>query len=130
MSVNEKKTWSDSLAHCLSVNSTLATIHDNATNYFLFNLAPPFSSISSSEYWLGGVRTAPTGDNFAWLDQSPFDYQNWAPPQPLNGGNETKLQVFKGLSGDGKTYDKPKWNDRAGWAELYSICQYNLIKCQ
>lgn len=128
--MDEKKTWRASLEHCFILDSTLATIHDDATNNFLFNLTLPFSAETSQEYWIGGIRTYPTGDNFAWVDQSNFHYAIyepfWAPGQPTNGGNEYYLQVFKGLSGDGNIYDKPKWNDRADDAALTFICQYNL----
>ena len=119
--MNEAKTWSNSLTYCLSVNSTLASIHDPGTDNFLFNLSP-------SGYWVGGVRTAETGDNFAWVDQSPYNYQNWAPNQPDNQeGIENRIQVFKGPSGDGNTYNVPKWNDRPDDTPLVSICQYDAL---
>ena len=127
--MNETKTWSDSLVYCLNLNSTLASIHDEATDNFLFNLSPGVFQGPTEEYWIGGVRTKPdpTRGEFRWVDQSPFDYTNWASGQPDNfGGIENRVQVFKGKEPDGNTYEEPKWNDRAENTKMFFICQYNV----
>ena len=90
--------WDESLAQCLSAHSTLASVHDGPTNDFLYNLAP-------SSFWLGGVRTGPGKDDWAWADQSPFDYKNWVKGQPDNWlagwfgkGDENRIEMRKGTS--------------------------------
>ena len=105
--------WDESLAHCLSAHSTLASVHDRPTNDFLYNLAP-------SSFWLGGVRTGPGKDDFAWVDQSPFDYTNWLNGQPDNSEYQNRIEMRKGRKMHGENAEK-MWNDYPKEKKLVAI---------
>ena len=109
--------WDESLAQCLSAHSTLASVHDGPTNDFLYNLAP-------SSFWLGGVRTGPGKDDFAWVDQSPFDYTNWLNGQPDNSEYQNRIEMRKGRKMHGENAEK-MWNDYPKEKKLVAICQYD-----
>ena len=109
----------------MSDHSTLASVHDRPTNDFLYNLAP-------SSFWLGGVRTGPGKDDWAWADQSPFDYKNWVKGQPDNWlagwfgkGDENRIEMRKGKTMSGGQYAEKMWNDYTKDMKLVAICQYD-----
>ena len=112
--VDQSHSWTDSLKHCQSLNSTLASIHDEPTNTFLVNFAQ-----FGLKFWSGGYKV---GDDFYWIDQSPFGpYTNWRDGQPDNANaNEDKIEVFR------DAFDR-QWNDAPDDARNVAICQYDAL---
>ena len=105
------RTWFDALESCFFEGSTLASVHDNATNDFLTSLT------GGSEWtWVGGYQE---GDQWYWSDGSEWTgYNNWGPGQPDNlWGKDDHL----GLNYPGTGH----WNDFGGDWPQGSICQYD-----
>ena len=116
---DERQNWNDSQASCQSMDSTLASVHDPKTNSFIYNLA-------RSTFWVGGMRTGLGSgkENFAWSDNSPFDYTNWAKGQP--DSDENRIQILKASTTEGFEDQDMKWNDQSEKTEIHAICQYDI----
>ena len=115
-----KRSWSDALKSCKSSNpsSTLASVHDNATNDFLTDL-----SGGKDWTWLGGYQD--DKETWHWVDGSRWTgYNNWGPGQPDNAG-PAPLEDHLGPNFPGRG----QWNDFSDTKHPQgSICQYNQGK--
>jgi hypothetical protein len=83
---HEPKSHRDAELHCASFgpNVHLASVHTTAENEFLLALSPDVYE----RRWLGGMGSS--ASNFAWNDNSCFEYSNWAPTEPQLIANVTR----------------------------------------
>ena len=62
-------------SECSSLGGTLASIHSEEENEFIFSLIqphPPYYQVT----WIGASQVS--FGVYEWDDHSPWDYQNWA----------------------------------------------------
>lgn len=87
------------------IRGYLATITSKQENDFILNLTLLDGKVFT--YWLGAYqhdKNKEPGGGWEWMSREPWDFTNWAPSEPSNGGNkEDALE----LRPDGL------WNDRA-----------------
>ncbi len=85
----------------------LATITSAEENFWIWQTFGPLNEYRLGGYQLPGSNEPAEG--WTWLTGEPWDYENWLPPNPDDGGNfgnECTLG-FHNVTTDGQ------WNDRA-----------------
>ena len=85
------------------------SITDAEINTFVNDLSPSFRT------WIGGYRIIENGDEFVWIDGTPWNYQNWNTGEPNNSGNERCVETSMG-----------NWNDEKCRSERSSVCYQPL----
>ncbi|MED6278004.1 hypothetical protein CHARACLAT_019273 [Characodon lateralis] len=93
-------TWASAEETCLSMNATLASVHNLGEYYYIQGLIKAFT-LENKQAWLGGSDAQKEG-TWMWSDRSPFHFLNWCPRQPDNYGTQNCLQMNYG---DGKCWD-------------------------
>lgn len=83
--VEEPLDWESARAACAAIDGSLASIHNNEENDFVFNQA------TSPTYWLGG-KVSPSLVS-SWVDETPFDFDNFQPGQPNPNNKETCIRI-------------------------------------
>ncbi|GMT20205.1 hypothetical protein PFISCL1PPCAC_11502, partial [Pristionchus fissidentatus] len=63
--------------NCAKQHGFVATIHDDAKNFFLMSIFPP-----KTPFWIGLKRV---GADFVWADESHDRSTYWAPGNPVAG---------------------------------------------
>ncbi|GFO00448.1 macrophage mannose receptor 1 [Plakobranchus ocellatus] len=78
----QRENWFQAQSVCESQGGSLVTIHDQATNDFLFTvlLSNKAANVDSG-FWIG-LRDSTVGGGFIWIDDSALDFQAWAYQQP------------------------------------------------
>ncbi|VDI10872.1 low affinity immunoglobulin epsilon Fc receptor [Mytilus galloprovincialis] len=106
--------WFVSQSSCRAHNARLAEIETKAQSDILKNLAK--TSGPGQSYWLGGRDDVIEG---VWMWASTdkaFNYTDWSPGQPDNGGgNENCLPMHAGYG--------LKWNDKQCKTAYRFICE-------
>ena len=97
--VDESTTWDKALRECQSLEGTLASIPNNATNEFLL-------SIATKDCMVGGLKS--TDGTWTWTDGSTWSFTNWAPGEPSNVSNQRWLWMF---GPNNEEWKAGKWND-------------------
>ena len=80
-------TWFGANVLCPAIDrrARLASVHTD-NHQFVKELV---AATQEAEYvWLGGSRLKSGGTDWGWQDGTPFDYENWAPGQPNNQGED------------------------------------------
>lgn len=99
--INECMTWQEAEQYCEEHGGHLATIaNEEEWNEVLAVMQQSGKEI----FWLGGTRS---GDDFTWVDGTPFTYSVFASGEPNDdGGNEDYLAVFN-IDSAWRWYDVP-----------------------
>ncbi len=98
-------TWTEarSAAQALGAGWDLASIGDAAEDQFVQSLLP-LAVAERSHYWIGGTDVAIEG-SFAWVDGTPWTYQNFWGGEPNNAFDDEHYLAYDLR---GSTY---AWND-------------------
>uniref|UniRef100_A0A914V4N4 C-type lectin domain-containing protein n=1 Tax=Plectus sambesii TaxID=2011161 RepID=A0A914V4N4_9BILA len=77
--------WYVADEYCLSLNNGrhLTSIHSQAENDFIVNLAQRTLTIVDSQYTWIGVNDIANFNQFKWSDSTPYDFQNWGAGEPV-----------------------------------------------
>ena len=101
--------FDDAESYCNSTYGTnLASIHSEEEHSISYSL------INSRNGWIG-LNDRETDGTYIWNDGSPFDYDNWHPGEPNNGGS---LQGCVAL-----------WNDNDGEWEDWWCTTESAVYC-
>ncbi len=104
--------WQDALLAAADYRycgySHLATIHSSQENSFVLSLL----AAGTMDAWLGAYQPDPSEpplDGWEWITGEPWNYVNWAPGEPNDGGpdGEDKLTMW----GDSGFGPPGTWND-------------------
>ena len=94
--------WNGAKSACNQVGAHLTSVHSQEEAAFIRALQDP-NSVHKT--WIGGQRN---GNNFEWIDGTPFDFGYWNTGEPNNaGGSENCIEIY---SDPGQTIHD-KWND-------------------
>ncbi|TKR82376.1 hypothetical protein L596_016113 [Steinernema carpocapsae] len=103
--------WWDAENFCLGQGAHLASVHNEAENEFVANLASTYRDSTYSQMtWIGGFSTTKTNRDWAWTDGSKFDYNNWQDTQP-DQIDENCIQVYSDDSNNKYDLVKTQWNN-------------------
>ena len=80
-------TFSEHRKFAESVGLSLVSIHTAEQNEVVRKLA--HLQKLGDAFWIGGIKR---GSNFVWVDDSSWEYDNWAEGQP-NKGNENVAKM-------------------------------------
>lgn len=113
--VEQGLTWDRAKAAAEAAGGYLATVTSPQENAFVFGLVTnPIHWNGNRGPWIGGYQDPghSAGEGWRWVTGEPFDYANWSPGQPNDGGGaeETRLQY-----GWGATTIADTWNDQPDW---------------
>merc|ERR1712194_104874 len=127
----DRKSWSESIEYCHTLDAYLAEVHDGETQTFLENHASEFSKTS---WWLGASDQTKEGQWVWSRNDNQVDYTKWDIGEPNNGGiigifgkGEDCLYISSGWK---KGYP---WNDlncsqkTSGGRPIKPICQKSII---
>ncbi len=82
----DELTWSEANETCASIyGGQLGSIHSEDEN-------------RADNVWIGGIRS---DGNFEWIDETPFNYTNWAPGQPDGDGDCVEIWSPVGAGSNG-----------------------------
>jgi hypothetical protein len=87
-------TWSEANKICTKeYDGQLGSIHSEDENNFIFELAFGNTAIQrASNMWMGGKRS--TGNNFVWIDGTPFNYTNWGKQTVQQSGDGDCMEMW------------------------------------
>ena len=98
----EDKDWNGAESACNQVGAHLASVHSQDEASYIRCLQDP---TSVHRTWIGGKRN---GNEFQWIDGTPFEFDNWNTNQPNNYlGKEDCVEI---RSDPGKDWHE-RWND-------------------
>ena len=100
----------------MSQGGDLASVGSAAENNFI-------RSLSSEGLWLGGTDSGQEG-RFVWTDGTAWTYQNWAPGQPDNSGNEDFVHMLRARDSGSR------WNDYTNKLDYVTgyVCEKKKLK--
>ena len=100
ISVDTAITWQRSEDSCVEWGGHLASIHSDVENYAVNSIRD-----KKTNTWIGLSDTTNDGV-YVWTDDTPFDYNSFAPGEPNNGnGGESCFHMWYEARGE------LKWND-------------------
>ncbi|TKR82375.1 hypothetical protein L596_016112 [Steinernema carpocapsae] len=103
--------WEDAENFCLTQGGHLASIHSDAENEFVADLASTHKNFQyADQTWIGGYSKSHSNMDWAWTDGTPYDYHNWQQKQP-DKVEENCIQIYSDNSGDGDLIYKTEWNN-------------------
>ncbi|XP_038074341.1 perlucin-like protein [Patiria miniata] len=114
----DMKYWTEARDDCLQRGAGLAIITDSATNDYIANMGKLENHVGTydTQFWLGLNDRATEGD-FRWTDGSKPTYENWAPGEPNNSGDEDCAQIY---------VNSKEWNDAGCSSAIWHyVCQLN-----
>jgi len=99
---------------CKADNAVLPSIHSAATEKYVLDR---LGRLEITGLWLGLQRD--DDGNWAWSDNTPFDYEDWVTGYPSNGADETCAII----GGDGSVLARG-WRSSScdGWLKFGFIC--------
>ena len=107
--IDEGMDWRDADEYCRNHGGHLVTINSAAEQKFVQGLV--FGNGKRNNYWLGGYQSLMKGDKWYWVDDTPFEYTNWAEEQPDNL-TETSLMMYRNPNPLSNS-SLGEWNDLA-----------------
>ena len=111
---SEEKEWSEAKSTCEQVSGQLTSLHSKEETAFVTCLQDPASVHTT---WVGGQRQQ---NGFTWVDDTPFDFDNWYMSQPdNNGGTENCVEVH---SNPGQAWHE-RWNDASCDEKKNFVCK-------
>ena len=90
--VDEGMDWRDADVYCRNYGGHLVTINSPAEQKFVQGIV--FTDGKRNAYWLGGYQSITKANKWYWVDDTPFEYTNWAEEQPDNL-RETALMMYR-----------------------------------
>lgn len=90
---NDDVSWDDAKIKCEKIGGHLASINDEKENKIVESI------MGYSQIWLGGFKFK---DNWLWVSEEDFNYENWSEDEPNNHAGRENVIVML-LNGD--------WND-------------------
>jgi len=107
--------WDDAQDQCEAHGGHLVTIASEEENAFVYGLVSGDASFwyvdalnNGLGPWLGGYQPAGSAEpdgGWRWVTDEPFDYDNWEPGQPDEGGggsqNRLRFIAIGAVMGDG-----------------------------
>ncbi|XP_030608956.1 ladderlectin-like isoform X2 [Archocentrus centrarchus] len=109
----EPMTWDKAEKNCVSLGGHLASVH-NFLEYCRLEKLILITTHDEKETWIGGTDAQEEG-HWIWSDGTTFQYNNWCPGEPNNGGG---LQHCLQMNySDGKC-----WDDLSCYEERPSVC--------
>lgn len=81
--MSDQLSWTEARDYCAqqAEDGSLASIADNATQLFLLNSVIKAANITTGQFWIG-LNDRDAESKYAWIDETPFLYANWAPNEP------------------------------------------------
>ena len=118
--------WNDAEAKCEQAGAHLATIASSSEQKFIEDLL--IKQGQRNSYWIGGQKR---GGKFFWIDNTPFDYTNWAKGQPDNFA-EKALMIYKNANPKAAKNEFGMWNDLSaegtyGNEEFFGLNNFGFI---
>ncbi|XP_056375176.1 macrophage mannose receptor 1-like [Hyla sarda] len=103
METADKKSWFNAKTFCRAIGGDLLSISDKEEEQTVWSMLL-HDGIYRNVFWVGLINSN-TEEGFAWSDDSPFIYENWAYGEPNN---------YQGLElcGEVNTDHRLTWNDR------------------
>ena len=74
-------TWDEARSQCKILGADLASVKDEETQTFLYSLLDP----EIKKAWIGGQKV---GEQWTWVDGTPFDRTGGWIPNPWNNGKD------------------------------------------
>ncbi|XP_076342287.1 macrophage mannose receptor 1-like isoform X2 [Tachypleus tridentatus] len=110
----EEMTWQEAREACRKKGSNhdLVSIHSTKEQMFLTSAL----AFSKTSVWIGLKRAKGSNRRFIWSDNSPFDFDHWAPREP-NSYVDGCVEMI------GAPPSAGKWNDRKCTEKAAYICQ-------
>ncbi|CAD6193466.1 unnamed protein product [Caenorhabditis auriculariae] len=116
--------WDDAEAFCVGQHGHLTSIHTEAENTFVANMAKTGVKEGNPKdlCWIGMHKV---NNDWVWTDGTKSDYFNWAPKQPDNPNKEFCVETAPDLSHD-KWFEN--WNNEECNTVMRAfICKKNSI---
>jgi hypothetical protein len=105
-------TWMNSVASCVSLGSSLATIKSEAESVAVYSA---FSS-NGNNIWIG-LNDISSEGRHTWIEGSDSSYRNWMLGQPDNYLNDENCIHFWGAAGG-------SWNDISCSYLYFGVCKW------
>ncbi|CAD5120109.1 DgyrCDS8687 [Dimorphilus gyrociliatus] len=107
--------WADGRMSCEMAGATLASIHGEDENKFIYELGKG----KIGDIWIGAVKIGGINGTFKWIDDTAFgNYKNWAKDEPNDDdGRSICVEMYTG------TYETGKWNDHLCDKRCNHICK-------
>ena len=109
-----KKNWRDAEAFCKKQGGHLASVNSNSLNNFIVEGIR--KRWPEHQGWLGGTDLEEE-KVWKWTDGTPWEFENWYPPNPNNGG------FFKA----GQHCLRYELYDRKGWDDGICSLEYRFV---
>uniref|UniRef100_A0A914R3K8 C-type lectin domain-containing protein n=1 Tax=Panagrolaimus davidi TaxID=227884 RepID=A0A914R3K8_9BILA len=103
--------WDDAEATCVSQGAHLTSVHSDAENVYVANLAHTTLKVSTPDQCWIGLYTEDKNRSWKWTDGTPVDFVKWAKHQPDHEGRENCVQIFS---------DNSEWPAENGWYQEYN----------
>ncbi|XP_046566648.1 uncharacterized protein LOC124275204 [Haliotis rubra] len=91
-------TWDNARLDCQRRGADLASVNDQAEDFFLVGL---FNSVAAAThpncYWLGGYYIMATKE-WAWLDMARVQYTRWGPKEPTSSSYQYRIYMVNPAS--------------------------------
>jgi hypothetical protein len=85
--LTQKTNWIVADQDCKNIDGNLVSIHNAFDNVFLSGEASDiFTDSASVDFWIGANNLLIPG-TWSWVDQTPFDWNDWDISQPQNTSN-------------------------------------------
>ena len=107
------KSWSDAEVFCQGEGGNLASVTSEAINDYIYEEK---KRKGLNFVWLGGSDQEKEGV-WKWLDESPWDFNNWNLVEPSNQTGQDCLT---------QAYYSQKWNDYSCMAKINFVCSQTL----
>uniref|UniRef100_A0A914V1W4 C-type lectin domain-containing protein n=1 Tax=Plectus sambesii TaxID=2011161 RepID=A0A914V1W4_9BILA len=105
--------WYVADEYCLSLNNGrhLTSIHSQAENDFIVNLARQVLTITDSPYTWIGLNDIANANQFKWSDRTPYDFQNWGAGEPIQQQGMENCGVLAVAKKCSSAPEIGKWKD-------------------
>ena len=121
-------TWTNAYSTCQQMGTTLASIPDNATQWFILNHIKAGDEKTWYSWWTGLNDRGMEG-GYSWVDGSALGFTNWAlgEPNDMSGAEDcVENVIYQGWKGFTN-----KWNDQSCKSTRTYLCQAvaGMIAC-
>jgi hypothetical protein len=114
-------TWIEARNLAESLGGRLVVVNDAAENQFITDSFT--QPLNGAAFWLGATDYSTEG-TFVWIDGTPFVYENWAPGEPNEAGDEDCASTIGIQNG------QAEWNDVPCSSPRRAIIEWNSLRNQ